>query len=87
MTIHNLKCWPGSFTAIIDNNKGHEYRKNDRDYQVGDWLILQEWDPDKGDYTGSVTIVGVDYVSRGPEFNIPEGYCVMTISTIITHEE
>lgn len=42
---HDLKCWPGSFEAIMHGEKTFEYRKNDRDFQVGDVLILHEFIP------------------------------------------
>jgi hypothetical protein len=59
--IHNLKIWPQFYCRVLDGTKTFEVRKNDRNYQRGDSLVLQEWDPNpitptdrapKG-YTGS----------------------------------
>ncbi|HCO3755907.1 TPA: DUF3850 domain-containing protein [Escherichia coli] len=47
--IHNLKILPEHFTPVLDGLKLAELRKNDRNFQVGDILVLYEWD---GDYTG-----------------------------------
>lgn len=54
MAVHYLKTWPSYFQAIKAGDKPFEVRRNDRDYQPGDTLILQEWDPRKGGgvYTG-----------------------------------
>ena len=41
---HNLKIFPQYFEAIKYGEKTFEVRKKDRNYQVGDYLILQEWD-------------------------------------------
>ena len=41
---HNLKIFPQYFEAIKCGEKTFEVRKKDRNYQVGDYLILKEWD-------------------------------------------
>ena len=46
MTTHYLKCWPVYFGLVLSGAKQFELRKNDRNYQVGDVLILCEYDPD-----------------------------------------
>lgn len=40
--IHELKTDPKVFEDIISNGKNFELRKNDRNFQVGDLLILKE---------------------------------------------
>ena len=50
--IHVLKSWPQFFEAIATSQRVHELRRNDRDYAVGDTLLLQEFDPVEGRYSG-----------------------------------
>ena len=45
MKTHHLKCWPEFFEPICEGTKNFEIRRNDRDYEVGDLLILEEWAP------------------------------------------
>lgn len=43
--IHHLKCWPKYFDLVSKGLKHCEIRRNDRDYAVGDVVVLDEWDP------------------------------------------
>lgn len=43
-TVHELKTWPYYFEEVWNGTKTFEVRKNDRDFRVGDTLILQEYD-------------------------------------------
>lgn len=50
--VHMLKCWPTPFAAVRAHLKEFEIRFNDREFTVGDEVVLQEWDPDGEAYTG-----------------------------------
>lgn len=50
MTTHYLKCWPIFFFEVASGMKTFEIRKNDRDFRVGDIIVLQYWDPLTKDY-------------------------------------
>lgn len=82
MALHQLKTWPEQFRAVRDGVKRHEWRKDDRGFQVGDELGLREWDPATEKYTGSFWTYRVTWITRGPDFGIPEGYCVMSIAPL-----
>ena len=41
---HDLKCDPQFFPALVDGSKPFELRENDRDYEVGDMLMLHEYE-------------------------------------------
>jgi Domain of unknown function (DUF3850) len=43
MTEHEIKSWPPYFSAVKAGEKVDETRKNDRDYRVGDVLVLREF--------------------------------------------
>lgn len=48
---HNLKIYPEYYEAIEDGLKRAEIRVNDRDYRVGDFMLLRCFDPVKEEYT------------------------------------
>lgn len=74
---HELKAWPAPFQAVRTGAKRYELRKSDRDYRVEDWLHLREWDPDSQAYTGRQLWAQVTYITRGGEWGLPEGLCVL----------
>jgi hypothetical protein len=76
--IHELKTWPVYFDQLKRGLKRFEYRRNDRDFQVGDVLQLEEWDPETGEYTGRWMALRVwSMMTDCP--GLPEGYCIMQV--------
>lgn len=67
MKIHNLKIAPEFYEAVIAGDKTFEIRKNDRNFQVGDRIIMAEYM--NGEYTTSPSVsahIGyiTDYAQR-----------------------
>ena len=71
---HELKILPEYFEAVAAGNKTFEIRKNDRNYKVGDTLILQEFDGEK--YTSRCTQRVVNYIT---DYAQQDGYVVMSM--------
>ena len=66
MTVHELKCWPPQFRAIIDRRKTHETRFTDeRDFEVGDVLMLREFEPDIAEGSEGDQDLIAEWVTRG----------------------
>ena len=61
MTQHMLKCHTEYFEAIKNGTKTFECRYNDRNYQVGDELLLREYDPELG-YTIRCIVRKIVYI-------------------------
>ncbi len=58
------KCWPDMFRAILEGRKRFDARIADFDCRPGDILVLREWDPGKGAFTGRVLEKSVGYAMR-----------------------
>ncbi|EHB5084395.1 DUF3850 domain-containing protein [Enterococcus faecalis] len=58
---HELKILPEYFTVVVSGIKRFEIRKNDRGYNVGDILRLNEYE--NGKYTGNVHVVEITYIT------------------------
>lgn len=71
------KILPKYFKEIFTENKRFELRKDEDDVQVGDELILEEWEPETG-YTGVTEKRIVTCVLRNvPEYGLMDGYCII----------
>ena len=69
------KILPEYFQAVKTREKNFELRLDEDDIQVGDLLILEEWDEC---YTSKSVCRHVKYVLRGvPEYGLMTGYCII----------
>lgn len=88
---HNLKTWPCYFEEVRNGFKPFEIRKNDRNFEVGDLLVLEEFDPDAteevtmadgdkvelaGSYTGRTLERRIIYIT---DFAQQPGWVVMSL--------
>lgn len=74
---HELKTLPSFFEAVVSKRKSFEIRKNDRNFQVGDVLLLKEWDGES--YTGSQQYAEVTYLTDHKQ---KAGFVVMSIKLL-----
>lgn len=77
---HELKTHPAPFAALWDGSKAYEIRKDDRHFGTGDVLRLREYVVNQPNpYTGREVHATVTWLSRGPDWGLPEGMCVMSL--------
>lgn len=83
MNTHFLKVVPEYFEALAEGKKGFEIRKDDRDYKEGDNLVLEEYNPEKREYTGRCLTRKIIYVLRNAEpYGLREGFCILQIEKL-----
>jgi ASC-1-like (ASCH) protein len=78
--IHELKTWNEYFEEVFMGHKTFEIRKNDRNFQKGDTLILKEWNPKTEQYTGREMVRNVTYIPEGGSFGLEKGFVIMAIA-------
>lgn len=71
--VHRLKLSDKFYEAVRTWKKNFEIRKNDRDFQVGDLVVLEEIDKD-GRHTGRGLTRKIMYITS---FHQQEGFVVM----------
>jgi Domain of unknown function (DUF3850) len=89
--VHHLKTWPEYFGRVKNGDKPFEIRKNDRDYKVGDELLLQEFVPEgyyaedakqEPYFTGQVCHRKITYILNGGQFGIEKGYVALGLQVV-----
>lgn len=89
--IHELKCLTSYFLRLKDGSKKFEIRENDRNFKIGDQLILKEfipkdyWDPEEpkeDEYTGEILHREITYVLSGDVPGLLNGYAILGLSKI-----
>lgn len=78
---HELKTWPIPFQAVWDELKLYEIRPSDREFRVGDELLLREWAQELG-YSGREILVKVTYMTPPGKWGLPADRCVLGIRIV-----
>ena len=69
------KILPKYFKDVVKGTKRFELRVDEDDVQIGDTVVLNEWN--NGEYTGQTISVEVTYVLRNvPEYGLAMGHCI-----------
>lgn len=79
--IHVLKLHCCYFDSVVEGKKNFEVRFNDRDYKVGDVIILGEWDETSKIYTGRRCAAEITYVLKENTM-MASGYAVLGIKLV-----
>lgn len=82
MNTHHLKTWPEYFADLKSGKKDFELRYNDRQFDIGDAVICEEYDNEKKEYTGEKLYFTIkskycwsDDVIMGTALKV--GYCII----------
>ena len=84
METHKLKTYPQYFQQTWNGNKLFEARLNDRNYKIGDIVILKEWDNIK--YSGREIEGKIKYILDDKFIGLTEGYVVFSFEEISRRE-
>lgn len=84
--VHELKTWAPYFEQIITGAKTFDIRKFDRDYRVGDLLLLKEYSTKFG-YSGREFMVRIRYIlyEDGGNFGLQPNFGILGISRAGSH--
>ncbi|CAL2095500.1 conserved protein of unknown function [Tenacibaculum sp. 190524A02b] len=80
MNVHDLKIYPEHFNDVVKGTKKVEIRKNDRNFQVGDILYLNEYCPLEEKQSLEYVKVKVTHILHGGQFGLNQEYVAMSIT-------
>lgn len=80
--IHHLKTDPEPFADVKAGRKRYEVRRFDRDFRVGDRLVLTEFDRTTKKYSGDNLVVVVVHILPPGAYGMPEDVGVMGIELL-----
>ena len=93
MTTHEVKIWPRYFDDVASGRMTHNLRKNDRGYRNGDRIVMREWRPADGQYTGRECVADITHVlqrglapsERSPtSLGLSPGYAILSLKLLAT---
>ena len=89
MTKHIVKSWPQFFEPILAGTRTSDIRdKKDREFALGDHMLLQEFDPFGGGYTGREQEVEITHIISNEtpcalsSAVLDNDYCVLSIRKV-----
>lgn len=80
--VHELKVWHEFYDSLVTEDlskrKTFEVRRNDRDYKVGDFLLLKDYYPKVKAYSDKFTWKRITYILNDIRF-LPKDIIVLGI--------
>lgn len=80
--VHHLKIQTEFFEAVNKGLKKFEIRRNDRDFKIGDWVFLENFNPKTNSYEPGIIKVEIIYIIEGGQFGIEEGFIIFGFNKI-----
>lgn len=78
---HHLKTVQPFFSEVKKGIKTFEHRRNDRDFQVGDEVVLQEYDMLHNSLSGDEIKVVITYVLEN-RAGLDDAFCIFSFKKI-----
>jgi flagellar biosynthesis/type III secretory pathway chaperone len=83
--VHQLRILPQDYKSIKEGSKTFELREYDRDFNIGDILVLKEYEETSG-YTKREIIKEVSYLFKGGEKGLDKEFCILGLKNTLCVE-
>jgi hypothetical protein len=78
---HELKCWSEFFQPIWDDKKTFEIRKDERNFKVGDRILLREYNPTLKIYSQRSIVAQIIYILHDDNY-LSYGYVAFSMKIL-----
>ena len=79
--VHELKISPKYFYPVVTEDKTFEVRRNDRNFEIDDYISLNEYVAENNTYTGCNCLCRITFILDNPDF-CKEGYVILGIKKV-----
>lgn len=85
---HDVKSWPQFFRPVVSGTRTHELRRDDRNYRVGDRIVLREYDVETQSYTGSFCVAAITSITSRDvpcavsDQGLSPDFCILSVQVI-----
>jgi hypothetical protein len=90
---YEVKSWPWFFEPMVAKKKTHDMRDmRDRSYKIGDRMLLREFDPRDGKYTGRCALATITYITSTDtpcamsSATLDKNFAILSVSVIGPYE-
>jgi hypothetical protein len=84
---HTLKTINPHFHYVWQGVKTFEFRKNDRNYRVGDYLKLKEYFPDTDSFSDRIVFGRITHILSHNDFaDVPENYVILSFQKVTNYK-
>jgi hypothetical protein len=80
--VHELKLTQPYFEHVWQRKKLFEIRLNDRDFKVGDQILLREYDPKDNTYTSMCVFCTIGYILSDYPEALKPGFVVLGLTDL-----
>lgn len=83
--IISLKTVQPYFDLVFKGIKNFEVRKNDRNFQVGQFVLLREYNAQDDTYTGRMVMARIRYILDSADY-VKDGYTILQLEQLRTFD-
>jgi uncharacterized protein DUF3850 len=78
---HEIKCKPVYFDTLLNGTKTAEIRENDRNYQVGDTLLIKDFGTNG--YTGRELTRKISHILTDDFMGLQKGWVMLSFEPVV----
>ena len=76
-----------TFQSILHREKSYLITESSPQFKLGEYLLLREWDPHQGKYTGEELLGYITHLTQPRDYTLGEGMCIISFNLLFLKKE